>query len=226
MAYAIPAPPVATVQVVGGEPFPVHRIYCVGRNYAEHVKEMGGDLREKPFFFMKPADAILAGGGTMPYPPATQDLHHEVELVVAMQGGGTDIPASTVDDMIFGYAVGLDMTRRDLQKAAKSKGQPWEMAKAFDCSAPCSAITPQTESGRLSKGKIVCAVNGQIRQNGDLDEMIWKVPELISELSKLVEIAPGDLIFTGTPAGVGPVQRGDKIEATIEGLEKLVVEIG
>jgi fumarylpyruvate hydrolase len=223
--YAIPEPAVVSLPSRAGA-FPVRRIYCVGRNYAEHVKEMGGDLREKPFFFMKPADAILHNHKIMPYPPATSDLQHEAELVVAMRGGGSDIPVAAVDEMIFGYAVGLDMTRRDLQKVSKAKAQPWEMAKAFDFSAPCSALTPKAQTGVLAKGKITCKVNGDLRQSGDLSEMIWNVAELVSELSKLVAIAPGDLIFTGTPSGVGPVVRGDRIEAAIDGLETLVVDIG
>lgn len=224
--YAIAEPHVVSVPAVSGAAFPIHRIYCVGRNYAEHVAEMGGDAREKPFFFMKPADAILTGGEMMPYPPGTGDLQHEVELVVAMKLGGKSIAAEKVDDMIFGYAVGLDMTRRDLQKSFKAKGQPWEMSKSFDFSAPCGPITPQSQIGVLAKGKITCKVNGKIRQNGDIADMIWSVPEIISELSKLVEILPGDLIFTGTPSGVGTVVRGDRLEATIAGLEPLVVEIG
>src|ERR1700722_2951786 len=219
--YAIAAPPIATLPTLSGTLFPLRRIYCVGRNYADHVKEMGGDLREKPFFFMKPADALLPNGATMPYPTETKNLHHEVELVIAMQGGGKAIHPDAVEDKIFGYAVGLDMTRRDLQKSFKDKGQPWEMGKAFDFSAPCSAITPKTQSGVLAKGKIICKVNGDVRQSGDLAEMIWNVPELVSELSKLVEIAPGDLIFTGTPSGVGPVVTGDRLECEIDGLEKL-----
>ena len=223
--YAITEPPIVTLPVQGRNPFPVRRVYCVGRNYAEHVKEMGGDLREKPFFFMKPADAILPAGKPMPYPPGTADLQHEVELVVALQGGGSNIPPDKVDEIIFGYAVGLDMTRRDLQKAFKAKGQPWEMSKSFDHSAPASALTPIADCGPLAKGRISCSVNGQVRQNGDLAEMIWNVAELVSELSKLVALAPGDLIFTGTPSGVGPVARGDRIEAHIDGLAPLAVEI-
>jgi fumarylpyruvate hydrolase len=224
--YAIAAPSIVTLPSTSTAPFPVRRIYCVGRNYAEHVKEMNGDAREKPFFFMKPADAILHTGQTMPYPSGTSDLQHEIELVVAMKFGGKKIAPEKVNDMIFGYAVGLDMTRRDLQKTFKTKGQPWEMGKSFDFSAPCAAITPQAQSGVIASGKITCKVNGQIRQSADLRDMIWNVPEIVSELSKLVEILPGDLIFTGTPAGVGPVVRGDRIEGTIAGLEPLVIEIG
>ena len=225
--YAVAEPEIVSLLSMSTRPFPVRRIYCVGRNYADHVKEMGGDpAKDEPFFFMKPADAILQNGETMPYPPGTSDLQPEVELVVAMNLGGKNIPPEKVNDMIFGYAVGLDMTRRDLQKGFKDKGQPWEMAKSFDFSAPCSSITPEMYTGVVAKGKIELKVNGQVRQSADLADMIWGVPELISKLSALVEIAPGDLIFTGTPAGVGPVIKGDKIEATIAGLEPLIIEIG
>ncbi|QXX73444.1 fumarylacetoacetate hydrolase family protein [Methylovirgula sp. HY1] len=225
--YAVAEPQIVSLLSMSTRPFPVRRIYCVGRNYADHVKEMGGDpAKDEPFFFMKPADAILQNGETMPYPPGTSDLQPEVELVVAMNLGGKNIPPEKVNDMIFGYAVGLDMTRRDLQKGFKEKGQPWEMSKAFDFSAPCSSITPEMYTGVVAKGPIQLKVNGQLRQSADLGDMIWGVPELISKLSHLVEIVPGDLIFTGTPAGVGPVVKGDKIEATIAGLEPLLIEIG
>jgi fumarylpyruvate hydrolase len=225
--YAVAEPQVVSLLSMSTRPFPVRRIYCVGRNYADHVKEMGGDpAKDEPFFFMKPADAILQNGETMPYPPGTSDLQPEVELVVAMNIGGKNIPPEKVNDMIFGYAVGLDMTRRDLQKGFKEKGQPWEMSKSFDFSAPCSSVTPEMYTGVVAKGPIQLKVNGQLRQSADLADMIWGVPELISKLSALVEIVPGDLIFTGTPAGVGPVVKGDKIEATIAGLEPLIIEIG
>jgi fumarylpyruvate hydrolase len=225
--YAVAEPEVVSLLSMSTRPFPVRRIYCVGRNYAEHVKEMGGDpAKDEPFFFMKPPEAILQNGETMPYPPGTNDLQPEVELVVAMNIGGKNIAPEKVNDMIFGYAVGLDMTRRDMQKALKEKGQPWEMAKAFDFSAPCSSISPEMYTGVVAKGPIQLKVNGQLRQSADLGDMIWGVPELISKLSHLVEIVPGDLIFTGTPAGVGPVVKGDKIEATISGLEPLLIEIG
>jgi fumarylpyruvate hydrolase len=225
--YAFAEPPVISLMSMSTKPFPVRRIYCVGQNYKDHAKEMGGDPGvDKPFFFMKPADAILQNGETMPYPPGTSDLQHEVELVVAMAMGGRNIPPEKVNDMIFGYATGLDMTQRDVQAELKKKGRPWEMAKAFDFSAPCSSITPEMYSGVVAKGKIQCKVNGELRQNADLADMIWGVPEIVHHLSKLVEIMPGDLIFTGTPAGVGPVVKGDKIEATIAGLEPLLIEIG
>jgi fumarylpyruvate hydrolase len=225
--YAFPPPPVVSVPVTSGKPFPVRRIFCVGQNYSEHAREMGGDPdADPPFFFTKPADAIAPNGAVIPYPQATFDFQHEVELVVAFRGGGRDITPERVDELIFGYAVGLDMTRRDLQTAARKKGRPWDMSKGFDLSAPCSAITPKAETGPLARGAIECKVNGQTRQRGDLSDMIWKVPEIVRFLSALVEIGPGDLIFTGTPAGVGPVRKGDDIEATIAGLEPLIVRIG
>ena len=227
MDYAFPPAPVVMLPVTSGKPFPVRRIYCIARNYADHACEMGSDPeREAPFFFTKPASAILHGNPVMPYPPATQNLHHEVELVVALQSGGRDIPLDQANDCIFGYAVGLDMTRRDLQTAAKAKGQPWDMAKGFDFSAPCSAITSKFQSGVITRGRIQLKVNGKLRQSGDLGDMIWKIPELINRLSQLEELCPGDLIFTGTPAGVGPVVKGDKLEATVQGLDPLLVMIG
>jgi fumarylpyruvate hydrolase len=225
--YAFPPPPVTSIAVTSGKPFPVRRIFCVGQNYSEHAREMGGDPdADPPFFFTKPTDAIAPNGAVIPYPPATFDFQHEVELVVAFSGGGRDIDPDRVDELIFGYAVGLDMTRRDIQAAAKKKGRPWDMSKGFDFSAPCGAITPMSETGPLAKGAIECKVNGETRQRGDLTDMIWKVPQIVRFLSALVEIRPGDLIFTGTPAGVGPVRKGDDIEATIAGLAPLTVRIG
>ena len=228
MSYAFEPAPIPSVRVTSGSLFPVRRIYCVGRNYAEHAREMGSDpVREQPFFFSKPADAVVASGAVLPFPPRTANLHHEVELVVAIGRGGRDIPASEVDGgHVFGYAVGVDLTRRDLQAAAKAKGQPWDMAKGFDRSAPVSAIMPVSQSGTMSKGKIELRVNGELRQTGDIADMIWRIPEIVHELSTLVELAPGDLIFTGTPAGVGAVVSGDRLEANVEGLEPLVVTIG
>ncbi len=225
--YAFPPPPVVAIPAPPGKPFPVRRIFCVGQNYKDHAREMGGNPdRDLPFFFMKPAFAILQNGKTMPYPPGTADLQHEVELVVALNGGGRNIPAYEANNKIFGYAVGLDMTKRDLQSEFRKKGGPWELSKAFDFSAPCSAIALKSQTGVISKGKIECRVNGQIRQSGNVANMIWSVPEIIHYLSAQVELAPGDLIFTGTPAGVGPVVKGDKIEAMIAGLEPLVIAIG
>jgi fumarylpyruvate hydrolase len=225
--YAVAAPPLVSLPAPPGKPFPVRRIFCVALNYKDHAREFGGDPETgPPCFFMKPAGAIVQNGGTIPYPPGTNDLQHEVELVVAMNAGGRDVPLEKADDMIFGYAVGLDMTKRDVQAELKKKGRPWEMAKAFDFSAPCSAIALKTRTGAIATGKIECRVNGQLRQRGDLDGMIWGVPQIIHYLSRQVEIAPGDLIFTGTPAGVGPVVKGDRIEATIAGLAALSIEIG
>ena len=228
MNYAFSPAPVVTLDAMSSKPFPVRRIFCIGQNYADHVKEMGGDMASnEPIFFMKPASAILQNNSVFPYPTATSDLQPEVELVVALHKGGKNIPADKVDyDYVFGYAVGLDMTRRDLQRAAREKGHPWDMAKAFDCSAPCTAITPEFYSGAISRGKIELKVNGEIRQSGDVGGMILKIPQMVSRLSNLVELFPGDLIFTGTPAGVGPVVKGDVIEATIAGLEPLHITIG
>jgi fumarylpyruvate hydrolase len=227
MDYAFTPAPIAALPVVAGKPFPIRRIFCVGRNYADHAREMGSDpVREAPFFFMKPADAILSGSSMLPYPPATADLHHEVEMVVALGHGGANIPLAQATDCIFGYAVGLDMTRRDMQAVAKSKGQPWDMSKGFDHSAPVSAITQKSDSGILSSGSIQLKVNGTIRQSGDLADMIWSVPEVIHQLSQLVQLQAGDLIFTGTPAGVGPVVKGDKLEAEVAGLEILLITVG
>jgi fumarylpyruvate hydrolase len=226
-AYAVAAPPLVSLPAPPEKPFPVRRIFCVALNYKDHAKEMGGDLEtDPPFFFMKPASAIVQNGAKMPYPPGTDDLQHEVELVVAMNMGGRNIPAERANDMVFGYAVGLDMTKRDVQTELRKKGRPWEMAKAFDFSAPCSAIAPKTRTGVIANGKMECRVNGRLRQSGDLDGMIWGVPQIIHYLSQQVEVCAGDLIFTGTPAGVGPVVKGDTVEATIAGLAPLSIEIG
>lgn len=202
--------------------FPVHRIYCVARNYAEHAREMGYDPeREPPFFFSKPADALVKNGGEVPYPPRTGNLHHEVELVIAIGKSGRDIPVEDAESHIYGYAVGNDLTRRDLQSLAKQDGRPWDTAKGFDFSAPMSAIHRVDEVGHPRAGKIWLSVNGETRQEGDLAAMIWSVPEIIAELSTLFELKAGDLIFTGTPAGVGPVKPGDAIECGIDGLDVL-----
>jgi fumarylpyruvate hydrolase len=228
MNYAFPPAPVVTLDAMSSHPFPVRRIFCIGRNYPDHVREMGGDPgAQEPFFFMKPASAILQNNSVLPYPPDTTDLQPEVELVVALHKGGKNIPADKVDyDYVFGYALGLDMTRRDLQRVAREKGLPWDMAKAFDYSAPCTAITPEFYSGTVSQGKIELKVNGEIRQSGNVGDMILKIPQMVNRLSNLVELFPGDLIFTGTPAGVAPVVKGDVIEATMSGLEPLIITIG
>ncbi len=202
--------------------FPARRVYCVGRNYAAHAVEMGHDPdREPPFFLMKTPDALLADGGVFPYPPATSDVHHEIEMVVALGGGGRDVAEADALDLVFGYAVGLDLTRRDLQAEAKRLARPWEVGKAFDHAAPCGAIAPASEIGHPAKGAITLDVNGTRRQTGDLDQMIWTVPEMISCLSRLFELAAGDLIFSGTPSGVGPVVRGDVLRGRIEGVGQL-----
>jgi fumarylpyruvate hydrolase len=223
MTYVIPAPAQTSVEVAGSsERFPVHRIYCVGRNYAAHAREMGMDPeREPPFFFSKPADAIVPNGAPVPYPPRTGNLHHEIELVVAIGTGGRDIPLASALAHVYGYAVGNDLTRRDLQFAAREKGQPWDVSKGFDRSAPVTAIRRAAEVGHLERGRIWIEVNGELRQQADLSEMIWSVPETVAELSTLFDLAPGDLIFTGTPAGVGPLQRGDSLVGGIDGLETL-----
>jgi fumarylpyruvate hydrolase len=225
MTTVIPAWSLPTIEVAGESArFPVRRIYCVGRNYAAHTREMGGDpTREDPFFFAKPADAIVANGATLAYPPATRNLHHEIELVVALKGGGANVPADKVMDLVYGYAVGLDMTRRDLQNAAKAGGKPWDMGKGFDRSAPVTAIQPAARIGHPSKGAIWVKVNGVAKQSGDLADMIWSVPETLSYLSGLVELAPGDLIFTGTPDGVGPVVAGDTLEGHVDGVGDLTI---
>lgn len=206
--------------------FPVRRIFCVGRNYADHVREMGGDPRnEPPIFFTKPADALVSSGSSVPYPPGTQNLHHEVELVVALQRGGVRIPASEALSRVYGYATGNDLTRRDMQAQARSRGQPWDMSKGFDASAQISAISMVQQFGHPASHAIWLKVNGTQRQYSTLDQMIWSVPEIISALSALVELQAGDLIYTGTPDGVGPLVPGDVVTAGIDGLEELEFRI-
>ena len=216
-----------TVPVAGtDDEFPVRRIYCIGRNYAKHVAEMGGDVkRSKPFFFSKPADAIVASGATVEYPPRTANLHHEIELVAAIGKRGRDIPVTEALDHVYGYAVGIDLTRRDLQAEAKEKGRPWETAKGFDQSAPISAIHRAENIGHPVAGRIWLSVNGQIRQDAGLNELIWSVAESVAELSTLFGIAPGDLLYTGTPAGVGPLEPGDEITGGIEGIDEIQITI-
>ena len=226
--YVIPQPSQPAVPVRGGGLFPVRRIFCVGRNYAAHAREMGADPdREPPFFFTKPADAILTGGADMPYPPQTADLHHEVELVVAIGTGGANIPVADARSHIWGYAAGIDMTRRDLQGEAKKAGKPWDMGKGFDHSAPIGEIVPASEIGRKygDDGHVLLHVNGVERQEGDLADMIWSIPEIVATLSTFVTLAPGDLIFTGTPEGVAAVQPGDVLEGFISGLPPVRVTI-
>ena len=221
----IRAPVQAQVPVVGGGAFPVRRVYCIGRNYAAHAVEMGHDPdREPPFFFQKNPDSLDASG-QFPYPVKSQDVHHEAELLVALHSGGTDIAAQDALDHVWGYAPCLDMTRRDLQGEAKKAGRPWEIGKSFERSAPVGPLHPASDVGHLSSGKISLTVNGELRQSGDLDQMIWKVPEMISYLSEYFELAAGDVILSGTPSGVGPVARGDAMEVSIAGLDMLRVEV-
>jgi fumarylpyruvate hydrolase len=220
--FAFPPPATPSAAISGSaQRFPIHRVYCVGRNYADHVREMGGDTeREPPVFFTKPADAVMANDAAIPYPSRTSNLHHEIELVIAIGRRGRDIHKDRALEHVFGYAVGNDLTRRDLQAASKKSGLPWDTSKGFDCSAPLTAIRPVSQ-GQVSKGRIWLAVNGQLRQESDIAEMIWSVPEVIAELSTLFALEPGDLIFTGTPSGVGALKRGDRIEGGIDGLEVL-----
>jgi len=226
-AYVIAPPAPATLAVAGdAKRFPVRRIWCVGRNYLEHVREMGNDERQPPFFFAKHADMVAPDGATIPYPPLTKDMHHEVELVVALQSGGLNIAVDKALDCVWGYAVGIDLTRRDLQIASRKKEQPWEIGKSFDGSAPCGALRPASEIGHPKTGKIWLSVNGTERQKGDLSEMIWNVPEIISKLSAQVELAAGDIIMTGTPAGVAALSPGDAITCGVDGIGTLSVTIG
>jgi fumarylpyruvate hydrolase len=206
--------------------FAVNRIYCVGRNYADHAREMGHDPdREPPFFFMKPASAIVTDGADMQYPSLSNDVHHEIEMVVAIGKGGTNIAADKALEHVYGYGVGLDMTRRDLQGEAKKMGRPWDTGKAFDQSAPCSALTPVAQCGHPSQGSVRLMVNGEVRQEGDLNQLIWNVPDTIAYLSTLFTLQPGDLIFSGTPAGVGPIKKGDVLEGEVVGLPVLKTRI-
>ena len=227
MSYVFPPHEQPAVEVRGrAERFPVHRIYCVGRNYESHAREMGADPnREPPFFFTKPADAIVANHATIPYPSRTKNFHHEIELVVALGRGGADVGADRALELVFGYAVGNDLTRRDLQFEARDKGRPWDTGKAFDRAAAITAIRAVADGGHVSSGAIWLKVNGEARQQADVRDLIWSVPEIIAELSTLFELAPGDLIYTGTPAGVGPVRSGDRMEGAVEGLDTLVTII-
>jgi fumarylpyruvate hydrolase len=222
--YVHAPPPMVLLPVVGSDAlFPVRRVLCVGRNYAAHRREMGGDDRDPPFFFSKPTDALVPPGGQVPFPSATQNLHHEIELVIALGAGGSDIPPERALDAVFGYAVGVDLTRRDLQNLAKDKGQPWEASKGFDASGPVSAIRPW--SGAPPQGRIHLSVNGEVRQNAYVSDMIWSVAEIISEASRLWMLKTGDLIFTGTPEGVGPLQQGDRVEGEVEGVGVLAFRL-
>ncbi len=230
MRFIFPPSPVASIPIIGSaDRFPVHRIYCVGRNYEEHAKEMGFTGREPPFFFMKPADAVLviAAGetGSMPYPSLTKNLHHEIELVVAIGTGGKDIQAADAHKHIFGYAVGLDMTRRDLQNDMKKQGRPWCIGKGFDYSAPIGPITPMAQAGNIEQAEIYLRVNGQDRQRSNVSKLIWNIGETIEHLSAAWELQPGDLIYSGTPEGVAAVVAGDTMVGEVNGLGTLKVKV-
>jgi fumarylpyruvate hydrolase len=221
--HAVPYLPIRNSSNV----FPVHRIYCVGRNYADHAIEMGHDPnREAPFFFQKNPDTLVLSGGVFPYPDKSNDVHHELEMVIALKSGGKDIPIEKALDHVYAYGVGLDMTRRDLQGEAKKAGRPWEIGKAFEYSAPCSELVLASEIGHPAKGAVTLKVNGAVKQKGDLDQLIWKVPEMISYLSGLFELKAGDLIYSGTPAGVGPVVRGDEMLGTVDGIGEIKIKVG
>ncbi len=222
--YVIDAPEQASLAVSGSkERFPVRRIYCVGRNYVAHVREMGGDEgRDPPIFFQKPADSVVESGSTISYPTITENFHHEMEMVIALKSGGYNIAESDAPNHIWGYGTGLDMTRRDIQ----GNGKPWEIAKSFDQSCPCGPLSPVEKVGHISKGAIKLTVNGEAKQESDIELLIWRVPEIIANLSTLFELKAGDIILTGTPHGVGPVQPGDELVGTIDGLEPLTVKIG
>lgn len=224
--YAIETPSVVGLPIAGHDTlFPIRRIYCIGRNYAAHAIEMGHDPdREDPFFFQKNPNNVDSSG-TFPYPPHTSDVHHEAEMLVALKTGGTNIPVEKALHHVFGYGLALDMTRRDLQGIAKKAGRPWEIGKAFEHSAPCGPVHPVSEVGHPDQGRLELKVNGEVRQEGDLNQMIWKVPEMISYLSEYFQLAPGDVILSGTPSGVGPVSKGDEMELTIDGLGSLTVAV-
>lgn len=226
--YVIDAPQQASVGVVGsGSRFPLRRVFCVGRNYAAHAREMGNDPdREPPFFFMKPADAVVPAEGVVPYPPQTANLHHEIEMVVALGKDGRNVSPDDALALVWGYGVALDLTRRDLQDVAKKMSRPWDLSKGFDASAPCSQLVPAQTIGHPNKGRIWFEVNGSIRQEGDLTEMIWKIPEVISHISQSVELRPGDLIFTGTPAGVGELKHGDRLRGGVDGIAEFEFQLG
>jgi fumarylpyruvate hydrolase len=225
--FVITAPETASVAVAGSSArFPVRRVFCVGRNYAAHAREMGSDPnREPPFFFTKPADAVVPASGAVPYPPSTNDMHHEIELVVALKAGGKDIDAAQALDLVWGYGVGLDLTRRDLQAVAKDAGRPWDMAKGFDASAPCGPLHPVSDVGHPAQARIWLEVNGTLRQEGNLDEMIWPIADVIASLSRLVTLAPGDLIYSGTPSGVGALQPGDRVRGGVDGVDTFELTI-
>ncbi|WP_036164748.1 fumarylacetoacetate hydrolase family protein [Massilia sp. 9096] len=222
-------PPAAPALAVAGsdQTFPLRRVFCVGRNYAAHAREMGADPdREPPFFFTKPADAVVSASGTVPYPSSTQDLHHEVELVVALKGGGANVAPEQALDLVWGYGVGVDLTRRDLQEVAKKTGRPWDMSKGFDASGPCSPLQPASATGHPQEGRVWLEVNGQLKQEGNLNEMIWPVADTIAYLSRFVTLQPGDVIFTGTPSGVGKLDPGDQVRGGVDGVTTFEFTMG
>jgi fumarylpyruvate hydrolase len=225
--FVVPPPPVSSVAVEGTQArFPVRRIFCVGRNYAAHAREMGRDPdREPPFFFLKPADTVVDDGATVPYPPETENFHHEIELVVAIGKDGRDIPPERALEHVFGYAVGIDLTRRDLQLAAREQGRPWDWGKGFDLSAPVAPLRPVAEVGHPSSGRIWLAVDGAVKQDSDIAKLIWSVPEIIAIASRSMELKAGDLIMTGTPEGVGPVERGQVMTGGIDGLGEIKIAV-
>ncbi len=227
MSYVIETPVIPSLRVDGTDKlFPIHRIYCVGRNYADHAREMGYDPdREPPFFFQKNPDTIVPSGGKFPYPDRSKNVHYEIELVAALSKGGKNISNVEALNCIFGYAVGLDMTRRDLQSEAKKLGRPWEVGKAFDFAAPCSDVYPISKTGHPENNRIWFKVNGELKQEGYIDQLIWNVAEIIRYLSELFTLAPGDLIFTGTPAGVGSIQQGDSLEGGVEGIGDINITV-
>ena len=226
-SYVIAAPVQPSLAIAGSsERFPIRRVFCVGRNYGAHAREMGSDPhREPPFFFTKPADAVVPASGAVPYPPATQDLHHEVELVVALGAGGANVAPRDAMSLVWGYGVGLDLTRRDLQALAKDAGRPWDMAKGFDASAPCSPLIPAARLGHPQDARIWLEVNGALRQEGNLNEMIWPIADVIGHLSRLVTLAAGDLIYTGTPAGVAALKPGDQVRGGVDGVTEFALSI-
>lgn len=226
--FVIAPPPQASLPVSGGVGrFPIRRVFCVGRNYAAHAREMGKDPdREPPFFFMKPAGAVIVAEGIVPYPSLTSSFHHEIELVVALGAGGRDVAPDDALSLVWGYGVGVDLTRRDLQDEAKKLSRPWDWAKGFDASAPCTPIHPVADIGHPDSGEIWLRVNGELRQHGDLSDLIWSVPEVISAISTAVDLAPGDLIYSGTPAGVGPMQPGDVVSGGVAGVAEFTFTVG
>ena len=226
--FVIQPAPQASVAVAGSQArFPIRRVFCVGRNYAAHAREMGKDPdREPPFFFTKPADAVVAAEGTVPYPPLTENLHHEIELVVAIGKAGTNVKPEQALDLVWGYGVGVDMTRRDLQDVAKKMSRPWDWSKSFDASGPCGPLQPASAIGHPAKGAIWLKVNGETRQQGDLTELIWPVADVIAYISEAMTLQPGDLIFTGTPAGVGALNPCDAVTAGVEGVGEIAFTIG